>query len=99
MGVPVELLRRVPLLSTVDDAELADLAGRFCERGFDRGSPVVSRGSSGAPVAGSNGSPVVKPSAGSASSQAIGWRYGSRPARSTGGSRPGPLAMPMSSPW
>src|SRR2546423_13269072 len=48
MGVPVELLRRVPLLSTVDDAELADLAGRFCERGFDRGSPVVSRGSSGA---------------------------------------------------
>src|SRR3954469_3013667 len=48
MGVPVEVLRRVPLLSAVDDAELAQLADRFCEKGFDRGSPVVSRGSSGA---------------------------------------------------
>jgi CRP/FNR family transcriptional regulator, cyclic AMP receptor protein len=48
MGVPVEILRRVPLLSTVDEAELAELAGRFCERAYDRGAPVVSRGSSGA---------------------------------------------------
>src|SRR2546423_3969002 len=48
MGVPVELLRRVPLLSTVDDAELSALAERFCERVYDRGAPVVSRGSSGA---------------------------------------------------
>src|SRR2546423_62401 len=48
MGVPVEVLRRVPLLSTVDDEELAQLAGRFCERTYDRGAPVVSRGSSGA---------------------------------------------------
>ena len=48
MGVPVEILRRVPLLSTVDEAELAELAERFCERAYDRGAPVVSRGSSGA---------------------------------------------------
>jgi CRP-like cAMP-binding protein len=47
MGVPVDVLRRIPLLSTVDDAELAQLAGRFCEKTFDRGAPVVSRGSSG----------------------------------------------------
>jgi CRP-like cAMP-binding protein len=48
MGVPAELLRRVPLLSAVDDAGLAELGARFQERAYDRGAPVVSRGSSGA---------------------------------------------------
>ena len=47
MSVPVNVLRRVPLLAAVDDAELVKLADRFCEKTFDRGSPVVSRGSSG----------------------------------------------------
>ena len=48
MSVPVEVLRRVPLLSQVDDAELAELAPRFVERVYDRGTPVVSKGSKGA---------------------------------------------------
>jgi CRP-like cAMP-binding protein len=48
MSVPVDVLRRVPLLSGVDDDDLAALAGRFCERAYDRGAPVVSKGSSGA---------------------------------------------------
>jgi CRP/FNR family transcriptional regulator, cyclic AMP receptor protein len=48
MSVPVEVLRRVPLLSKVDDAELDALAARFVERVYDRGTPVVSRGSNGA---------------------------------------------------
>src|SRR3954468_24754453 len=47
MGAPIEDLRRVPLLSAVDESELAELAGRFCERVYDRGAPVTSRGSSG----------------------------------------------------
>ena len=47
MGAPVQLLRRVPLLAAVDDSELGDLAERFCERSYDRGAPIVSRGSSG----------------------------------------------------
>src|SRR5437763_16622075 len=47
MGVPVGVLRRVPLLSAVADGELAALAARFQERAYDRGSPVVSKGSSG----------------------------------------------------
>jgi CRP/FNR family cyclic AMP-dependent transcriptional regulator len=48
MSVPVAVLRRVPLLIGVDDDDLAALAARFQERAYDRGSPVVSRGSSGA---------------------------------------------------
>jgi CRP/FNR family transcriptional regulator, cyclic AMP receptor protein len=48
MGVPVELLRRVPLLAGLADDELAALAARFRERIYDAGAPVVSRGSSGA---------------------------------------------------
>ena len=48
MGVPVEVLRRVPLLAGVDDDDLGALAARFCERAYDRGAPVVSKGSSGA---------------------------------------------------
>src|SRR4051794_9653583 len=48
MPVPVEVLRRVPLLSTVGDAELIELAHRFVERAYDRGTPVVSKGSKGA---------------------------------------------------
>jgi CRP-like cAMP-binding protein len=48
MGVPVEVLRRVPLLSNLQDDELGELAGRFRERLYDAGSPVVSRGSAGA---------------------------------------------------
>src|SRR5919198_4987567 len=48
MGVPVDVLRRVPLLSGLQDDELAELAGRFRERVYDAGAPVVSRGSAGA---------------------------------------------------
>jgi CRP/FNR family transcriptional regulator, cyclic AMP receptor protein len=48
MGVPVDVLRRVPLLSGLQDEELAELASRFRERVYDAGAPVVSRGSSGA---------------------------------------------------
>jgi len=48
MGVPVEVLRRVPLLAGVDDDDLGALANRFCERAYDRGAPVFSKGSSGA---------------------------------------------------
>src|SRR3954451_18053710 len=50
MGVPVDLLRRVPLLEGLADDDLADLATRFRERVYDAGAPVVSRGSSGAGV-------------------------------------------------
>jgi CRP-like cAMP-binding protein len=48
MGVPVDLLRRVPLLSGLADEELAALATRFRERVYDAGAPVTTRGSSGA---------------------------------------------------
>src|SRR3954471_15766454 len=48
MGVPVDLLRRVPLLSGLADDELAALAARFRERTYDAGAPVTSRGGSGA---------------------------------------------------
>jgi CRP-like cAMP-binding protein len=48
MGVPVDVLRRVPLLAGVDDGALIALAKRFQERAYDRGAPVVSKGSSGA---------------------------------------------------
>jgi CRP-like cAMP-binding protein len=48
MGVPVDLLRRVPLLSGLADDELAALATRFRERVYDAGAPVTTRGSSGA---------------------------------------------------
>ena len=48
MSVPVEVLRRVPLRAGVDDDDLVALAGRFCERAYDRGAPVVSQGSKGA---------------------------------------------------
>src|SRR3954453_13460575 len=48
MGVPVDLLRRVPLLEGLAEDDLAELATRFRERVYDAGAPVVSRGSSGA---------------------------------------------------
>src|SRR3954449_13632823 len=48
MGVPVDLLRRVPLLSGLGDDELAALAARFRERIYDAGAPVTTRGSAGA---------------------------------------------------
>ena len=48
MGVPTDLLRRVPLLEGLADDDLAELATRFRERVYDAGAPVVSRGSSGA---------------------------------------------------
>jgi CRP-like cAMP-binding protein len=48
MAVPVDLLRRVPLLSGLADDELGELAAHFRERVYDRGAPVVSRGSAGA---------------------------------------------------
>jgi CRP/FNR family transcriptional regulator, cyclic AMP receptor protein len=48
MAVPVDVLRRVPLLSGLEDEELAELGARFRERVYDAGAPVVSRGSSGA---------------------------------------------------
>ena len=47
MGAPVHLLRRVRIFECLDDAELEQLSGRFQQRTFDRGSPVVSAGSSG----------------------------------------------------
>src|SRR3954468_22927354 len=50
MGVPVDLLRRVPLLEGLGEDDLAELATRFRERVYDAGAPVVSRGSSGAGV-------------------------------------------------
>ena len=48
MGVPVDVLRRVPLLTGLQDEDLAELSARFRERAYDAGAPVVSRGSSGA---------------------------------------------------
>jgi CRP/FNR family cyclic AMP-dependent transcriptional regulator len=48
MAVPVDLLRRVPLLAGLSDDELTELAGRFRERVYDAGAPVTSRGSAGA---------------------------------------------------
>ena len=72
-------------------------AGPVIERAFN--PATLATAPSGAPVTGSHGVPDVKPLFGSPSSQAIGWRYGSRPARSSGGSRPGPLVIPISSPW
>jgi CRP-like cAMP-binding protein len=47
MAVSVDDLRRVPLLHGVSDRDLADLSTRFRERAYDRGAPVVSRGSAG----------------------------------------------------
>src|SRR4051794_41819673 len=48
MSVPVELLRRVPLLAGLGDDDLAALAARFRERVYDAGAPVTTRGSAGA---------------------------------------------------
>jgi CRP-like cAMP-binding protein len=48
MGVPVELLRRVPLLAGLGDDELTALAARFRERVYDAGAPVTTRGGTGA---------------------------------------------------
>jgi CRP-like cAMP-binding protein len=48
MGVPVELLRRVPLLAGLADEELTELAARFRERVYDAGAPVTTRGGTGA---------------------------------------------------
>jgi CRP-like cAMP-binding protein len=48
MGVPVDLLRRVPLLAGLADDELTALAARFRERIYDAGAPVTTRGSAGA---------------------------------------------------
>src|SRR3954452_25357866 len=48
MGVPVELLRRVPLLAGLADDELTELAARFRERMCDAGAPVTTRGGTGA---------------------------------------------------
>src|SRR3954471_11147506 len=48
MGVPADLLRRVPLLAGLADDELAALAARFRERIYDAGAPVTTRGSAGA---------------------------------------------------
>src|SRR3954452_20529041 len=48
MGVPVDLLRRVPLLAGLGDDELAALAARFRERMYDAGAPVTTRGGTGA---------------------------------------------------
>jgi CRP/FNR family transcriptional regulator, cyclic AMP receptor protein len=48
MAVPVDLLRRVPLLAGLADDELAELATRFRERVYDAGAPVTTRGGTGA---------------------------------------------------
>jgi CRP-like cAMP-binding protein len=48
MAAPADVLHRVPLLKGLPEAELNELAARFRERAYDRGAPVVSRGSAGA---------------------------------------------------
>jgi CRP-like cAMP-binding protein len=48
MGVPVDLLRRVPLLAGLSDEDRAALAARFRERVYDAGAPVTTRGGTGA---------------------------------------------------
>jgi CRP-like cAMP-binding protein len=48
LGVPVDLLRRVPLLAGLADDELIALSARFRERVYDAGAPVTTRGGSGA---------------------------------------------------
>ena len=48
MGVPVDLLRRVPLLAGLPDDDLTALAARFRERVYDAGAPVTTRGGTGA---------------------------------------------------
>jgi CRP/FNR family cyclic AMP-dependent transcriptional regulator len=48
MGVPVDLLRRVPLLAGLADDELTALGARFRERVYDAGAPVTTRGGTGA---------------------------------------------------
>src|SRR4051794_27101521 len=48
MGVPADLLRRVPLLAGLADDELAALAARFRERIYDAGAPVTTPASAAA---------------------------------------------------
>jgi CRP/FNR family cyclic AMP-dependent transcriptional regulator len=48
MGVPVDLLRRVPLLAGLAEDDLTELAARFRERVYDAGAPVTTRGGTGA---------------------------------------------------
>jgi CRP-like cAMP-binding protein len=47
MGAPLGLLKRVSLLASLTDGELAQLAERFRERRCDRGCPATSEGSGG----------------------------------------------------
>jgi CRP/FNR family cyclic AMP-dependent transcriptional regulator len=47
---PVDALRRVPLFTELDDAELARLADRFVERSFAEGDVVVEEGATGTSV-------------------------------------------------
>jgi CRP-like cAMP-binding protein len=47
MGAPVQLLRRVRIFESLDERDLEQLAERFQQRTYDRGSPVVSAGSRG----------------------------------------------------
>ena len=44
---PIEVLRRVPLFSGLDDRELEQLADRFQERSYPEGAVIVEEGSTG----------------------------------------------------
>jgi CRP-like cAMP-binding protein len=48
MSAPVEALRKVPLFSELDEADLGRLANQMKERRFAEGSPMTSEGSGGA---------------------------------------------------
>jgi len=46
-GAPIDVLRQVPLFSSLDDGELSRLADRFRERSFGEGEHVVEEGATG----------------------------------------------------
>jgi CRP-like cAMP-binding protein len=46
-GAPLEVLRRVPLFSDLDDDELDEIAALFQERDFDAGATIIEEGSGG----------------------------------------------------
>src|SRR5436190_7704366 len=43
MGAPVDLLRRVSLFDSLDDAQMAEISERFRERLFERGTHATDR--------------------------------------------------------
>lgn len=47
-GIPLELLRQVPLFSELDEAELSGVASLFKQRRFSDGETITKEGSGGA---------------------------------------------------